>query len=183
MKPGKYYGRFVGAATEENGNGKEYLKLSWLVTHELGNGAWVELPQPVQAQTRLWLTEGVWNNPQAVEILGRNLSALGFNGDYGAPQFDPSLAEGIELFCENEVGKDNKVREKWEPAIWSGGDGKPVDSQTAKKFNALWRSKIGTPKPATQPTPPPASKPAAPAEPAPPAATGETTPTGTAIPF
>lgn len=178
MDQGKYFGRLTSAAAEVNQNNKPYLSLVWSVTHELQNGDWAPLPMPATRRTTIWVTEGVWNSPQAVEILERNLKALGFNGDFGDPKFDARLSEaGAELVCEHEANA-GKTYEKWFPAAWQATrtDGATIDTATARKLNALLRAKTSIAKPTGPATPPPA-----PAAPTPPPA--EEPRSGDDIPF
>ena len=186
MAEGRYYGRLIEAGTKTNANGKPYLELSWLVTHELISDQWQMLVGQASRHTRLWLTDGVWNSPQAVEILERNLKALGFSGDFAAPKFSPELYQGAELICEHDQNGD-KTYEKWSPACWQEGrsEGSDIDAPTARRLNAMLKAKAKLAQPAAgAPAAPPAMPPNTNRTQPPPDTAPKTDPdTGDEIPF
>lgn len=104
-------------------------------------------------------------------FVAETLESVGFNGDFGAPAFDPKFYADycLPVWCKHETYQDKPV-ERWN--ISRGGSRNPeAGGDIISRLNAKYRALAGS-KPQTKPTgappaPPPRSGPppaAAPAE-------------------
>lgn len=120
----------------------------------------------VERTTTLWLSDG------AMKYSVEKLERLGFNGDYGNPEF--SNEGPFSLKCQHEAyTKDDGTQglsEKWNIARGGGGSmGKRVEGKAdlITKLNRSYRASAGDATPPKPPAPATPPSPAAPSAPPP----------------
>ena len=111
-----------------------------------------------EVKVYLYTTDAAW--PWTT----KKLEAMGFNGNFDAPEF--TKGQDVELQCRQDSW-EGKTREKWD--IAGGVTAAPPDK--ARQLAARYRSTVTVPptRPAGRPATPPAPPPPAPKPPAPPA--------------
>jgi len=180
MKPGTYSGMLVACAmdTLENKKRTELLRVTFRITHESANSAWVQLPKAVERSVRMFMSDGAWPYTQ------RKLEALGFNGDFMHPDFsDEAKSKGIVLACEHQQS-GGKTYENWELADWGGNrEPTPPPDESLMRLSAKYKNDLAanTP-PAGAPTSPPTPEPVAPPAASPPDDDGPPLPDESPVP-
>ena len=174
MNEGDYWGVLRQASVGVSKTNKTpQMVMVFSVTHEATGEGWKEIQQA--DRTIYWaLTD------KALPYAEEKLRFLGFNGDYGNPQFGEK-SQGCSLRCKHEDYKGN-TQERWDLAEWGGAGAEKAGDDVIRLLNAQWKSHNGSqPKPAGKPKPPapPAKTPVA-QEVAP---DGEPVPKGDNIPF
>ena len=167
LDPGKYFGQLTEAVTTEKDckDGKNtIIVLSINLTHRLGTDGWIPLTFP--EGRKAWLR---WTD-NAKKWTQKKLTALGFNGDFGAPRFfDDVTTKGTEWLCKHRTYIDDETKqerttEDWDLLNW-GDSVEQAPTDIIRRANAQWKQ--------SQPKAAPAGKPTAPA----PAPAPEPTPT------
>lgn len=157
--PGHYYGFIVSAQTcePEKADGKPFVRIQFNIPYQAGsdnagNPQWVELPEPLQRDVLLSLSEKAWQYSE------KKLEFLGFNGNFAEPGFESQ--EGVELECSHQA-RDGQMRERWDLANWGGGASyKSATQQVLAQLQQRWnQDKKAAQAPAGAPPAPP--KPAA----------------------
>lgn len=92
----------------------------------------------------------------AFQYSADKLDALGWNGDFQNPVLANDAAQGIHVECTQET-YEGKLRDRFN-LPGKGIDHKPVDANTLRKINAMYRqrkvaAKAPPKKPSTQPVP------------------------------
>jgi hypothetical protein len=159
LEAGTYFGTVKSAVTSEAKTGTPQLVLAVAMTQFLdtSQNAWVELPSAMERKVFLSLSDNAW------EYTEKKLKALGFNGDFIAPQFSTDATEnGVQWLCRIEEYQ-GKPGEKWDLANW-GGEVQQAGQDVLRRLNAKFAAsnRPQASRPAGRPTPPP-SRPAAPA--------------------
>ena len=163
--PGKYWSIVVCGEGRKLNNAKGTPLISVTVTIGHFNTGpadapvWEALPVAYQRRVDLFLTDAAWPYTEP------KLKALGFNGDFAAPEFSgDAVTTGIALVCSHKT-RDGKTYEDWDLADWGGGgDAEPLDKATVQLMNARWKTNqtmqappagqpvgIGAPAPAPNP--------------------------------
>jgi len=162
----------TGVVTKSEKGGSQ-MAVVFDVTHVADAGQWAPLPTPIERTLYLSFSDNAW------EYTEKKLLALGFNGDFNAPDFaDEAKFEGVELNCRHEE-YNGKTTERWELAKWGGAkEIVKADNDAIRQLSAKWKSRTAAPapKPAGRPTPPPPA-PARSLPPAPAASTATATAT------
>ncbi len=137
---GRFHGILKGANGEQIGEkSTPCLVLDFEVTHQLVRGEWSPLTQVLKKKVKLFLTDAT------LPFTEKKLERLGFNGDYGNPQFDERRTEdGIDL----QATDDGKY-ENWDLA----SSKQDMSDKAIDFFNAKWRESHLAP--ATTPAPVP----------------------------
>ncbi len=136
MQPGTYNAliqpektRFAKAKT-----GTPQMAVSMRLVHFLQGGGWVPLSPAMERTLYITCSESAWQYAEA------KLGAMGFNGNFHAPDFsDKAKTEGVQVICKAGTKPDGSAREDWELASW--GDVGDVDSGLADVFTAKWKNK------------------------------------------
>lgn len=151
---GNYWGYIKNAVTTTAKTGTTMMVVTFDVTSRLGpGGEWENLDSEMQRSINLALT------PAALEWTHKKLKAMGFNGDFGSPEFSN---DGLEFECthEDDPKDSGKTYERWDLANWGGGRTyEPVESDVVRKLNAQFKQfESSESKPtANRPGPPPGS--------------------------
>lgn len=150
---GVYFGKLSGSGTAQLDNDKKtpYIWLNFKCKHIASGGAWNELPDPINAEVRLFLSEAAF--PYTAE----KLEAMGFNGDFGNPGFNEAYTKtGTNVRCSHQDNPNGgKPFEQWELLEWGKKEKKPLESNDIRTFNARYKTVASTAKkPEGAPTPP-----------------------------
>ncbi len=140
-QPGQYLGRITNIGTGESEvKGTPFLELLFTVTHEAGDGQWVDVAEAYERKCRLFVSE------KAERYTMDKLEIAGFNGKLEAPEFNDS----VKFVCtHNENGYED-----WDVAMERGevsaSDTWGTDAK--KTFEAKYRQhKENAAKPAGKP--------------------------------
>lgn len=147
---GLYYSRKIkkAALTETKTKKSPQVTLVFEVQFVSDDGEWIAV-DPFEAYIHWSLAGG------AQQYTMEKLERIGFNGDFGNPEFD--FGDGVSLWCKHD-DYNGKTKEKWDLSREGGGI-EPVEDQDAiRRFNAIYKEKC-SPKPKAA-TPPPTPEPA-----------------------
>lgn len=137
-KEGVYFGKLSGAGAAQLDNDKKtpYIYLNFKCKHIASGGSWEELPDPVNAEVRLFLSEAAF--PYTAE----KLEEMGFNGDFASPEFkDVYSKTGTNLRCSMQKNtQGGKPYEQWELLEWGKKVKKPLDANDIRTFNARYKT-------------------------------------------
>jgi len=149
---GSYRGNLESAVLALTKGGSEQVVIKFVLSDIQGN------PLGVTRSMYLSMSGGAWPYTR------QKLEALGFNGDFDNPQFDPQKSSNFEVLCKHDE-YEGKTTEKWDLANWGGGPEK-ASNDVIKRYNAKWKAEVGSPppKPAGAPARPPSLPPRPPAK-------------------
>jgi len=152
MREGKYWGVIKSAITTKSPKkGTPEIAITVTVTHELDGIEWAPIDN-IDRVVHLYLSDGAWDRSK------ETLESLGFNGDFGSPEFkDETTTSGLALYMS--LGEyEGKPRENWK--IDNGGYvPEELPSESLLQLKARWKAgSKSAPKPAK---PPAAAKPTA----------------------
>lgn len=154
---GNYHGNLInGVMDTAKSSGEAVMQLLFQVEYYASNGNWARLDQPLQRTVWVSLSRN------ALPYAEQKLAVLGFQGDYGDPQFvnpdDSTKPVSVALICRHET-YENKDREKWDLVKWGEQrEATPPDDNTIRTLNQKWRtSQSASQAPAGEPGPPAAT--------------------------
>lgn len=132
---GIYSGIYRGCGTDTFNNAKEtpFFYITFEITHQAVNGQWQEVLQRENRDVKFFLTDNAWEYTQ------RDLSKLGFNGDFEMPDFPEEFkATGQQLSCAIDTN-NGKAYENWSFPYDGGHERKTVDRNHLKKLSAKFK--------------------------------------------
>lgn len=155
FESGTYRGYLKDTVTSEARSGSLQVVLTFSVRNVWNGTAWDPVPEQ-ERSLYLSLTDNAWEFTEA------KLNALGFNGDFEAPEFSPAVrTDGIDLTCAREP-YNGKTVERWELARWRK-DIEPAATDKLHRLNARWKAttthRPGPPSSTPTSAPPPVSPP------------------------
>lgn len=125
-----------------------YLRIEFTVTHKEVDGQWVDYDSPETGWLDFFLSTGAF--PISVE----QLKSIGFNGDFGSPDFTDETKNGLRLQCKEEE-YNGKIRERWSlPSSFQRID---ANRSEIMRLNQLYKQATGGTAP-KRPTPPTSAK-------------------------
>ena len=133
MQPGRYLGRNPRGIPDTRGqNNTPFMVVTVEVTHIVANGDWQELPSCGVRDLWLAMSDAAWPYTE------KKLVALGFNGDFRAPEFDLSAKDGwVELVCEHQQ-YEGQTKERWSLASWGDRERTPPADDVMRALTAKW---------------------------------------------
>jgi len=161
--PGTFFGRLTAIDTDRfESTGSPYIFFRWQVGHYAADNSWEPLTTPFAIDTRLFLTD------RALPYTLPRLHAMGFTGDFAAPQVDLRYTQkGATLICTESI-KDGTTYINWNLKEWEfdGERKSPLPRNQLDILNARFKAVAsGTPAPtppSTPGAPPPGSIPSPP---------------------
>ncbi len=132
MNANNYFGKVRQGVlgTAKNEKKTPYIAVTVTLTHEAGNGEWVEII-PVDRTAYWHLSDAAW--PHTI----KRLATIGFTRDFDAIAFvGDAVNIGVEWVCSHEE-YGGKTRERWDLANY-GGETEHIAPAVdqIRKFNA-----------------------------------------------
>jgi len=136
LATGSYLARSPEGCMDTRGsNNTPFMVVTLDVCHVAAAGQWQELTTPVQRSLWLATTDAAWPYTE------KKLRALGFNGDFRAPEFTIPVDNGdegwVQLICDHET-YEGQTREKWGLAKWGDQERTPPADDVMRRLKAKW---------------------------------------------
>ena len=141
-----YRGLLTNAVLAAGKDNKPEFHITFSIVAEVTDQGEYPVEPPVERRIYLYFTEN------AEKYSWAKLDALGFNGDFAAPQFsDHAVQAGVNLNCRHDT-YNGKTKDKFDLADFGGGPA-PASPDIIRNMAARWKARSGGKATATAPKP------------------------------
>lgn len=129
---GDYSAVIVKGITTKAQTGNPQMAVLLHITHDASNGEWRQLNEIIERNLYIALTDS------AMPYAEQKLKTLGFNGDFGQPEF---AIKAVAVICTHD-DYQGKTRERWDLREWGEKpDAERADDDVVRQLNAKWKAR------------------------------------------